>query len=78
MLRNLLAIREFASSFLENSILGAPGGLSRRSVWVLGSGHDLTVGEAEPLCADSAEPCLGFSLSPSLCPSPACAPFQTK
>ena len=40
----------------------------------LGSGHDLTVREFQPhigLCADGTEP-VWDSVSPSLCPSPAC------
>ena len=35
-----------------------------------GSGRDLMVGESEPRVGGS-NPCLGFSLSLSLCPSPA-------
>ena len=55
----------------------------KRGAWVaqsvkrltldFGSGHDLTVRGFKPcmgLCADSAEACLGFSLSLSLCSSP--------
>ena len=41
----------------------------------LSSGHDLTVREFKPhigLCADGVEPAWD-SVSPSLCPSPACA-----
>ena len=54
---------------------GARGAPSvKRLTLDFGSGHDLTDREFEPhirLCADSCGACLGFSLSLSLCPSPA-------
>ena len=62
-------------SVLKSVLLGCLGGSVS---WAsdFGSGHDLTVCEFKPhvgFCADSSEPgaCFGFSVSLSLCPSPA-------
>ena len=57
--------------------VGTPGGaqLIKGLTLDFSSGHDLMVHEIEPhvrLCAECGA-CLGFSLSVSLCPSPACA-----